>query len=865
MASVRNHIAKKISKVDLPEIYQLNRFLNVFPVYKHEIGGFISFIDRSFTVELKFNDTTIPFGIFFYEGKNSEGKAFVYFDHVKTVPSFFMFGENKTGFIDFSNFHSYIKTFNTFALNPDSQVVYQQIKKLKSLVYNVDLPTTDINIITPDMSFNNKVTTNLLDQYVPEILSQELLPEIGNIKTLKIDPMLNNSQVNVSEEYVNEDIKSIKTSSYKISWAKQIENNTIFSVDKTQLEISNLYQIEIPEVKQINIEELSWPELPKTLEVSDTNLISDPAYKVEHKNLVKYLEPVYDLTPQLREEILSNLPDYQKVGAEFLYDNDFVLYNDSFELGKEVQTVSALRMLLRTRKIKKVLILTNEYNNYICKNTPLINQCGLWQTNLQTLLHEYDYKFHSEVSEKDKKNIFTNHIVNGISYEKFEECFIYGLFNHEELNLFDCIIFDDASQDVLSLNCISLLEENAYKNKLWFLSDLINPNISDSLASLFPERKLVSFGRNSNEVEEVSNKVFNYDYYLPMNDDNLQLASEIENSGREVIDDLFGIGNYLRIQPNAFQIIQESQRNTNFAGEINSSNKTELLMYHLSRILERNNRALVYSQFDTGGLKEIEELFEDNNINYVKFNFSDSSEELKTKINYCNKSEETLVYLTNLKPNKIHFNFPKVRHIINFDSWWNPLTRWSLEKKLDLSDQNPVIVYNYYYTNSLESKLVHDLTSKGMYEKNIIGVLTPEKLYKMFDENYWAEFFNIEFESNIEEIDYTDGIFNVMQLVELTKLLLTKLGYVNIRTTATTWEETYHLNAESKLNKTIDTKVIFSSFVNTQTINSFLKNKKPDVPLLILTNGSISHSKVLLPPDVSLINGNLLSRYLELL
>lgn len=901
MNSIRKNIAKSISEVDLPEIYSLNRKINAGPTEKFEIPVCMTHIDRTVAASYTISAPNIPFGIYFYQGVSDQRNAYITFENIKAVPFFFDFTPPKTESFEFSKFVVFFQQIEL--LNIDEVVESSDVKipKLKALVYNVDLPLTEVKIAAAKFKLKSEVSHDLIEEFLPEIITPQLLPKVSDIEVEDHIDILNNLQVKISgdklldkecstasivsdntlaeEEFVSTATISsnILSEKYFVSIAATSEN--FFTEDKTitatdisdnafvdKLLYPKILQLKIQEWKESKQSVLTNIEIKEIPIVSDSNLISDPATNLEHKQLAKFLEPVYELTPEMKENILKVLPDYQKAGAEFLYKNDFALFNDAFEIGKESQAIVALRMLLRVRKIKKILILTNNYNNNICKHTPLISHCGLWQEKLNILLNEYQFKFHDNLDESTKKEIFRQHIINGISYETFEEGFINGMFNHDDLNLFDCIIFDDTSHNILTLNCVSLLEANAYENKLWFLSDIVSDELKEKIEEIFPERKLEVFGRNIKEIEELKHQTIAYDYFLPMDEDNQELELQINTEGREKIDNLFGVGNYFRIQPNAFQLIQESQRTTNFVFDKLESAKTSLLIHHLNHILSQNDRVLIYSQFDKGGIQEVETIVKSLNYSYIKFGYSDSYEEIQNKIKHCEKSEDKIIYLVNMKPNKINFIFPKVHHLINFDNWWNPLTRWKLEKQMDTSNEHPVVVYNYYYNNSIETKLMLDLTSKGLLDRNVIFPLTPDKLNNMFDESYWANFFNIEYNIVKKQVDFTEEVDSVMQLIELVRLLLNKLGYDLIKARAFSEDETYELMAESSAGHYyLNVKTICSKHINSQFINDLLESKPVDQPMLIITNGTISHSKVILPPDVSLINGTLLSSYLEFL
>ncbi|MFA8342001.1 MAG: hypothetical protein ACEPO8_03405 [Rhodothermaceae bacterium] len=799
MEFFRKNIAKNISHIEDPEIYALNRWLNSFPVNECEIDDLPESVNRFTSVNTQIPSARVPYGIFFYQGENDNKNAYITFNPVETLSVPCQIASPEVEFVEFSLFNFYLKKYNPFTFDEVNEIPDIKLKKLKALVYKVDFPQEHRDSKIQKIDFHENVSENLINDACSSVLHNTIQSLNKDENKGKSPQILHNLQVNFSE---NESEKPENPD----------ENSTINS---------------------------------PTHFLPEENLIADPVYNPEHRKLIRYLEPVYELTPELRAELLANLPDYQKTGTEFLYDNDFVFFNDSFELGKETQSVAALRMLLRTRKIQKVLIVTNEYNNKIYKQNPLICLKGLWQSILELLLNEYDFKFHNELSDLDKKNIFSNYIINGISYNTFEKSFNNGLFSHEELNLFDCIIFDDTTLENLNLGCISLLEENAYKNKLWFLSEFTSTNLSEKIAALFPQRKLMKFGRNGTEIDEINNKTFPFDFYLPLEEHNTPVPDN------HIFAEEPATENALLSRSEQVKLVKKLQQQP-YCKDHDNCSKTGLLVHHLERILNQNNRVVVYTQADSGKIDEIEKILQAYNFNYLKFNQRDPELNVVEKLSEIENDTETkFVYLTNMDPQKAVFIFPEVSHIINFDNSWNPLRRWQLERTVE----NPLVIYNYFYENSIEHELISELAVKGFFDRNLIKTLSCEKLYNAIDnENINAgEIKNIEIKS-------------VIQLLDLTKELLTKLGYDTIKSKAGKVDLTYDLSAKSSLqNLGMNVKLIFSEHINSQQINQIINGKDSENPLLIITNGTLSHSKVLLPPDVSLVNGKLLLDYLACL
>jgi len=784
LESFRKKIAKNISNIDNPEIYQLNPWLNSFPVNECGIENLLESVNRFNSVNTQILAPKAPYEIFFYNEKNNNKNTCITFEKLQIFLFSCQINKQETDFIEFSLFNFYIKKYDLFTFITKDEISDIKLKKLKVLVYKVDFPQDYVSNKTEKIIFTENVSENLINDFVSDVLYQKV-SSVNNIKEESKKRHLEHKlQVNIS--------------------GKEIQN------EKNQKNKSLFF---IPE----------------------ENLIADPVYN---------LEPVYDLKSELKEEMLSNLPDFQKKGAEFLYKNDFVFFNDTFELGKETQAATALRMLLRTRKIQKVLIVTNEYNEQIYRQTQLICLKGLWESILEISLNEYDFKFHQNLSNFEKKNIFSNYVINGISYNTFENSFSNGLFSYEKINLFDCIIFDDTTYKNLQYGYITLLETNSYKNKLWFLSEFSSEGLSEKITSLFPERKLACFGRKASQISETNTKTYVFDYYLPFEENNMPIDDKyifLEESVTE---------NDISNSSKMTKFIKEFQKQQPYCKNLRHCNKTGLLVHHLKRILDRNNKVLVYTQANSNKIDEIEKILIKYNFNYIKFDQFDKDLNLAKKFEEFENFYKKVVYLTNLDPHTTSFVFPDTSHVINFNNSWNPLNRWQIEKNVE----NPIVVYNYFYKNSIEQELVSELQVKGLFDRNLIKALSSEKLYQIINsqnfKNIFAETVKIE---------------NIIELLYLTKQLLTKLGYDKINAKAAKVNFIYDLEVKSSaINYCLIIKLVYSNNLDSRKINNIISEKKSEKPLIIITNSTISHSKLLLPPDVSLINGKLLLNYLNL-
>jgi len=196
-------------------------------------------------------------------------------------------------------------------------------------------------------------------------------------------------------------------------------------------------------------------------------------------------------------------------------------------------------------------------------------------------------------------------------------------------------------------------------------------------------------------------------------------------------------------QPNASQTVQETQKLTNFILGTNSGNKSNLLRYHLDRVLDRNNRILIYSQFDAMGLIKIQDILQEIGIRFIKVCLKDSPQDIQKKINSVLNKNEKLVYLANINPKTTKLHFPEVSHLINFDDWWNPVTRRTIEEKLIPNNGTDITIYNYFYKDTLESRLINEMASIGITDKSLTDNINAEKFNQLFDKKNWCRIFNL--------------------------------------------------------------------------------------------------------------------------
>lgn len=853
--ALRKYLAKSLNNIENPDVYELNRWLNKPFVQSREIEKFFPYVERHLQLDFQFTPEEPIINFIFREGKDSDSTTYCPVIAPKTIPRYYAFPYPDLNKFEFASLKTIVFDLGReHIINDANSRTIKYDKFLQPVTMRFDAEYLRIKIFKPELLTQTTETVyyNFI-LAIPESteLTSSLIPQISKIELLDIAKVLNPDEIDLLT--ADKKFKPLP----KINIAR-IPNLEIRN-DEMML-YYNRFGINYSPVYSINFQENEGHS--GFAENSSENILSDTS------EIRKLLEPVYELSEKLKSEILQNLPKYQKVGAKMFFSSDFAYCFDQFELGKELQVTLALKMLLRTRKVKKVLILTSSEKENIIINCGSERLKGIWQYNLKLFLPDFAYNFHCEYDSfmHEKKS---QPIITGITYKVFYELFQRRKIDVDFIKKFDTIIVDDFSPELLESDTMNFLIKNMNSDRFWILSDSPKENYQKTIQQLQPEKTLKSLGRKKSQINIIGNNRYNYDFYLPLDDPNVKVNNEVFSIGQDKLDDVIGLGNIIRFRPNVFQIFQDEQRKLNFVGDTGGSNKTDLLLQHLRMIFTYENRVMIYTQYEENGLKPIINLLGKQKIDYIVFDQSDSEDILKQKISKCENDERKLVYVTNLKVNRIKFTFPKVSTLINFDNWWNQASRWQLENKLD-SENGSLSVYNYYYENTIEDKVNKKIGSLGLNEKLLFDQLPVEVFYSLFDEKDWCVIFGIECKLFEKSPNREVAMLNMKDLVDTISKLLSKLNFIELETSADLTDYSFNIRGKtsSSVQENILAKCFFCDHLSSEFINDIISKKAANnntSRLFLFTNGTISRTNIILPLNVLLIDGAKLKVYLKLL
>ena len=859
---IRKYIARKISELDEPEVFPLQRWMRL-PSVKEEIIDEIQkgIVDKP-AVDMFFSDVSLHYTGKFYVDKSRDDYDLILFPKIKSGPIFFLLKRVKSSPIFFTIKRATNRSPKEFSTLYIEGTYSPEIVKFAVDTDIINLLDWGVKIYSEECVLTIPDSVDLLAEFVPTVQNFDLLDE-GSLafeeSKVIYDPAakfdLPKAEV-VYGEYSEIDISTFGPMFYYQEFSFK-EGKSIHIKD-TVLNTSELTSQKLDNIHVDFVD--SGPS-------ASSDLIEN---RLEAHSLFKSLEPVYELTQALKSDILDPLLSYQQEGAEFLFNSERAFFYDDFELGKEYQCLFALKMLLRIRAVKKVLIVTSNYKELVRDSRHKDLPLGIWESGIDTLLTNFPRTHFTSANNISSVDVFEN-VLNIISYQALEDCFEYSKLTPEFFNAFSCIIFDDISEEILKLKTFNNFKSDLSCKYIWFVSDFDNPSNIEKVAGLFQDKELRTLARQKKSVPQIPERLY-IDFILDLDPDNSSVPKDLIYDTKSKIQLLVESGDIMRIQPSIFQLVHETQRKTNFnMNDPEFGNKTKLLKYNVERILNRYDRLLIYSQFDDSGIQQVSEFLSANGIEFIKFDLADSAKNISDKLAHAKSYEGKLVYLTNLKQKGLFFKFPNVSHLINFDNWWNPSSRYSIEDNMNPGDDRTITVYNYFLKDTFEYDLIEKLYELGLRDRNVTSCLSIDNFYNIVDESIWCDIIGIPSTERIEEEKEKFSINSLRELVNYSELFLSKLNFTSIDSQIEILNYSYTITAKfnnaGEIGKVL-VKCVYAQNLSHIYIREVIKDhvgEGDNSKVFLITSGTIENPMTVLPHNLTLIDGEMLKTYLRVL
>jgi len=410
---------------------------------------------------------------------------------------------------------------------------------------------------------------------------------------------------------------------------------------------------------------------------------------------------------QLPEKLYS----FQIPGVRFLADNESALLGDDMGTGKTIQTIVAMRLLFQKGSISSALIIV-----------PLV------------LLKNWDREL-----EKWAEPLSSVTVVRGnpqgreIQWEQPAHIWIttYGTIRNDIEHIlkhrkFDLVVVDEIqnikNRGTEQTKAIKRLE----RKRAWGLSGTPIENRIDDIVSIFEflkpgllplegaypnmvKRKIKPYFLRRRKKDVLDNlpdkQAFNL--WLGLEDKQREAYDSAERNG---IVDLKQRGSEITVH-HILSLLQKLKQICNRDPQSGESSKLEYLKQELEKIVEKDSKALVFSQYLSEGVDFIKSSFEHYNPAEISGSISGAARD--REVERFQKDENCKIIIATPKAGGIGLNLVAGNYVFHFDHWWNPATARQAEDRAHrIGQTKDVFVYHLWMAGTVEERIYEILDRK---------------------------------------------------------------------------------------------------------------------------------------------------------
>lgn len=493
------------------------------------------------------------------------------------------------------------------------------------------------------------------------------------------------------------------------------------------------------------LKQIKGPEVTKseTIESVKPTRLKPPANALSLEDRLFYLlQPPLQSWLAGQELLLPFEPfPYQYEGIAWLFSQKSALLADEMGLGKTMQTITGVRLLLRSGQVRRILLLCPK---------PLIpnwqREFKFWAEELPITVVEGDSNRRKMIWEMPNTPIL---IAN---YESMARDF--ESMGEENIPRFDLVVLDEAQRIKNRNSRTAEMARLIPRKRSWALTGTPIENRHEEMASLFEWMEIVPPRATPDlrQLQVLSNEFIlrrtkdlvmsdlpprlDRPAYLDLNPAQQHAYETAEKDG---VIQLNAMGDSITVQ-HVFELVLRLKQITNFDPVTGESSKLDRLEADMEEIAASGGKAILFSQW-TKPLDFMAERLE--RFGTLVYHGGIPTKQREPILDQFKNDPDSHLLLMSYGTGAVGLNLQFAGYVFLFDRWWNPaIEDQAINRAHRIGQKSQVIVTKFICNNTIEERIDMVLEQKRELFRSILGEgdttsesrsLTAAEIFGLFD------------------------------------------------------------------------------------------------------------------------------------
>ena len=415
---------------------------------------------------------------------------------------------------------------------------------------------------------------------------------------------------------------------------------------------------------------------------------------------------------------------YQYEGIAWLFAHDAALLADEMGLGKTMQTITAIRLLLRSGQIRRTLL--------VCPK-PLIPN---WQREFKTWAAELPVT--TIEGDTNRRKMIWTMPGQGILLTNYElMARDVPEFGEHELPSFDLLVLDEAQRIKNRGSRTAETARSIKRRRAWALTGTPIENRPDELGSLFEFLEVIAAGDHP-DLKRLTSLAESYilrrtkdlvmkDMPPRVDRDELLALNPSQESAykiaeKEGVVQLNEMGETLTVQ-HVFELVLRLKQIANFDPLTGESSKLDRLCADMEEITASGGKAILFSQW-TRTLDWINEqvLARVEGCNPLIYHGGVPTKQREPILDRFKHDPDAHLLLMSYGTGAVGLNLQFAGYVFLFDRWWNPAVEdQAVNRAHRIGCKSQVIVTKFICKDTVEERIDKVLREKRELFAAILG------------------------------------------------------------------------------------------------------------------------------------------------